>query len=285
MPRPVSETVKRTNSPGPLRPSPSLEREPHESELDPDASYLRDGDSQLETRLTATATSAPETPMGPQRAPVFAVVATLAVAIAALIAWPTSAPDRVGRTSTSVPAGAMQPARDPASGTVELAATREIDAESTRPEWATSEPTTTTEPTSPAAGTRREAAAQTTEAATVGTSTESPPVARPIAARREAPRPRESGSGRTAEAEPTSPTSGEVAPVDHDQGPATLRINATPWANVEIDGRLVGPTPLVHVEVAPGEHTIVLTNPVLSRSRTTRVEVRAGEVRDVIVAM
>jgi hypothetical protein len=122
-----------------------------------------------------------------------------------------------------------------------------------------------------------------TEAATVGASTESALAARSLAARREARRPRETGSSPSAEAEATSPTPSEVAPVD--QSPATLRINATPWANVEIDGRLVGPTPLVHVEVAPGEHTIVLTNPVLSRSRTTRVEVRAGEVRDVIVAM
>lgn len=279
------------------RVSPSIEREPQESELDPDASYLRDGDSQLETRLTATATSAPETPTRPQRSPVLLVVAALAAAIAALIAWPSGAPDRAGGASTSVPAGATQAAADPASGTVELAPTRELDSESTTlaptpstepttsMEPTTSTEPTTSEPTSVGAGTAREttrtpATETDSEAATVGASIESA-LARSLAARREARRPRETGP--SAEAEATSPTPSEVAPVD--QSPATLRINATPWANVEIDGRLVGPTPLVHVEVAPGEHTIVLTNPVLSRSRTTRVEVRAGEVRDVIVAM
>ncbi|MBN8612745.1 MAG: PEGA domain-containing protein, partial [Deltaproteobacteria bacterium] len=75
---------------------------------------------------------------------------------------------------------------------------------------------------------------------------------------------------------PTSEVATEVA---------IVRINATPWADVEIDGRHLGATPLVHVELAPGPHTIVLVNPVLSRVRTEHVELAPGERRDVIVAM
>jgi hypothetical protein len=64
--------------------------------------------------------------------------------------------------------------------------------------------------------------------------------------------------------------------VETARAPALLvSVNATPWATIEIDGRLVGETPLADVPLAPGPHRFVATLPdgrVLERV----VEVRPG---------
>jgi len=39
-----------------------------------------------------------------------------------------------------------------------------------------------------------------------------------------------------------------------------VNINATPWAEVWIDGKSFGETPLGNISVAPGEHEIVVTD-------------------------
>jgi hypothetical protein len=41
----------------------------------------------------------------------------------------------------------------------------------------------------------------------------------------------------------------------------SLSINATPWADVSIDGRAVGSTPLANLPVAIGTHEVVFTHP------------------------
>ena len=54
-----------------------------------------------------------------------------------------------------------------------------------------------------------------------------------------------------------------------------VSINAQPWAQVWIDGRLVGETPLANIEVPIGEHEIVFRHPQLGEKRETAV-VRAN---------
>jgi serine/threonine-protein kinase len=53
-----------------------------------------------------------------------------------------------------------------------------------------------------------------------------------------------------------------------------LSINAEPWAQVLIDDRPIGDTPLANVSVSLGEHEVVFRHPQLGERRET-VTVRA----------
>lgn len=64
---------------------------------------------------------------------------------------------------------------------------------------------------------------------------------------------------------------------------AHVRVNARPWAEVRIDGSVVGVTPIVDFALAPGEHDLELVNPALGRSHTAHLSLAPGEARDVIV--
>ncbi len=57
---------------------------------------------------------------------------------------------------------------------------------------------------------------------------------------------------------------------------ATLTVNALPWAEVELDGRPLGSTPLRRRGISSGRHTLVLRNPNLGNPIRTRFEVPAG---------
>jgi hypothetical protein len=59
--------------------------------------------------------------------------------------------------------------------------------------------------------------------------------------------------------------------------PGTLRINSRPWAQLYIDGQLVGNTPQLGLRVSPGEHSIRLVNPQFVMSKSFSVNVGAGE--------
>jgi hypothetical protein len=58
-------------------------------------------------------------------------------------------------------------------------------------------------------------------------------------------------------------------------GSALLSVNATPWAEVSIDGRAQGSTPLRALKVRAGAHTIKLRCPPLARESVLRVEIAA----------
>lgn len=51
----------------------------------------------------------------------------------------------------------------------------------------------------------------------------------------------------------------------------SLSINATPWADVSLDGRPIGTTPLANLSVAIGSHEIVFRHPQLGERRQTVV--------------
>jgi eukaryotic-like serine/threonine-protein kinase len=59
--------------------------------------------------------------------------------------------------------------------------------------------------------------------------------------------------------------------------PATLSINAVPWGDVSIDGRLIGRTPLLKAAVVAGEHTLKLANGDLGLTYTRALKIDAGE--------
>lgn len=60
-------------------------------------------------------------------------------------------------------------------------------------------------------------------------------------------------------------------------GTGTLRVNSRPWTVVFVDGREVGPTPQMHIEVPAGVHELVLVNRDFSLRHRLRVDVPAGE--------
>jgi hypothetical protein len=56
-----------------------------------------------------------------------------------------------------------------------------------------------------------------------------------------------------------------------------LRINSRPWAQVFVDGRLVGTTPQLGIYLKPGAHQVRLVNPQFAMQKAFSVQVRAGE--------
>ena len=56
-----------------------------------------------------------------------------------------------------------------------------------------------------------------------------------------------------------------------------LNVNAAPWAEIHLDGKLVGETPLGELSVAPGRHLVTAKLPG-GRVIERRVEARSGDV-------
>ena len=70
---------------------------------------------------------------------------------------------------------------------------------------------------------------------------------------------------------------GEITTVAIPVPAGRININATPWAEVLINGRSLGETPLANVEIPLGEHEIVFRHPDLGERRQ-RILVRADAV-------
>ena len=57
--------------------------------------------------------------------------------------------------------------------------------------------------------------------------------------------------------------------------PGYLAVNATPWAELSVDGRVVGNTPQLQVRVSPGRHQLVFARDGF-QAETTWVSVESG---------
>ena len=62
---------------------------------------------------------------------------------------------------------------------------------------------------------------------------------------------------------------GQVAKVKPDWPQGTIAINATPWANVSLDGQEVGETPVGNTTVPIGTHEVVFRHPQFGEQRIT----------------
>ena len=62
------------------------------------------------------------------------------------------------------------------------------------------------------------------------------------------------------------------------RGSGVLRINSRPWAEVSIDGRAVGNTPLMNLTLSAGAHRVRLRNPQFGLEKTIKVQIVAGDV-------
>jgi serine/threonine protein kinase len=64
---------------------------------------------------------------------------------------------------------------------------------------------------------------------------------------------------------------------------SSVTLNAKPWANVTLDGRTVGVTPLRKLKLRPGPHTLALSCPPLGQSTTLKLEFAASQHARVVV--
>jgi len=60
---------------------------------------------------------------------------------------------------------------------------------------------------------------------------------------------------------------GKVAGLSVDMPQGTININAAPWAEVWIDGRRVGETPIGNLPISIGSHEVVFRHPQLGEKR------------------
>lgn len=70
-----------------------------------------------------------------------------------------------------------------------------------------------------------------------------------------------------------------------DGRPGVLRINSLPWAQVSIDGELVGTTPQRNIQLSPGRHKVKLVNPDLGMSKGFSIEIAPGQTLTKSVSM
>jgi hypothetical protein len=56
-----------------------------------------------------------------------------------------------------------------------------------------------------------------------------------------------------------------------------------PWAEVHVDGRRAGITPLFGISLQPGRHAVRFFNEPLGAEREVPVELAAGERRDLVI--
>lgn len=66
------------------------------------------------------------------------------------------------------------------------------------------------------------------------------------------------------------------------RGPGWLRVDCRPWADVTVDGRPVGTTPIGKLRLEPGAHRVVLTNPELGYREEVTARIAPGETAHVI---
>lgn len=64
---------------------------------------------------------------------------------------------------------------------------------------------------------------------------------------------------RSAEATSSTPSTAPTPPAA--EAPGTLVLNVKPWAEVTLDGRPAGRSPLRKIPLNPGPHTLVLNHP------------------------
>jgi hypothetical protein len=73
--------------------------------------------------------------------------------------------------------------------------------------------------------------------------------------------------------------SGVDTAIDVSLPQGTLSLNATPWAEVLVDGRSVGETPIGNLTISIGTHDVVFRHPELGEQRMTAVVTMSGPTR------
>jgi hypothetical protein len=77
----------------------------------------------------------------------------------------------------------------------------------------------------------------------------------------------------------------KLAPVAAAAGGGVLRINSRPWAQVFVDGRLIGNTPQLGIQLNAGNHKVKLVNPELRLTKQMAVSISKGQTTTKVVNM
>jgi serine/threonine-protein kinase len=123
-------------------------------------------------------------------------------------------------------------------------------------------------PTPPATGAALASASATASPSASAPAPASPP---PRYASTPAPPPRRPGP---APSRPSTPSAPPVAP---DASPGFLTLDTYPWTRVTENGRVLGSTPLVHVQLSAGTHALMLDNPDQQIHQAYTVTIKSGE--------
>jgi PEGA domain len=104
-------------------------------------------------------------------------------------------------------------------------------------------------------------------------------------ARRSDASPREPKTERTAEPKIETKTSRVLAAAAEEPevkalrgAPAMLRINSRPWSQIFIDGKWIGNTPQLGIQLTAGQHSVRLVNNEFGMSKTFTVKLASGEL-------
>ncbi len=81
-----------------------------------------------------------------------------------------------------------------------------------------------------------------------------------------------------------SPTPNPAVLVAAAERPGRLKLRIEPWAEIEIDGRSYGSTPMAPIALAPGKYTVVMRHPSY-KPLQRKVVVRAGEITAIEIVM
>jgi eukaryotic-like serine/threonine-protein kinase len=76
---------------------------------------------------------------------------------------------------------------------------------------------------------------------------------------------------------------GETKKISFHLEKGKVRFIVRPWANVTLDGKPLGATPMPDQEIFEGKHQVLLSNPKLGKNATRTVQVSAGETAEVKV--
>jgi hypothetical protein len=68
-------------------------------------------------------------------------------------------------------------------------------------------------------------------------------------------------------------------------GNGTLQINSTPWSQVIVDGRVIGNTPQMSIQLPAGSHRVELVNDQFNVRETLTVQITPGETTRRIVRL
>lgn len=74
-----------------------------------------------------------------------------------------------------------------------------------------------------------------------------------------------------------APRAAAPAPAAASGSKGTLRVNSRPWSQVFVDGKLLGNTPQMAIQLSPGNHNVKLINQPMGLTKTFSVSVKAGQ--------
>ena len=74
-------------------------------------------------------------------------------------------------------------------------------------------------------------------------------------------------------------TAGKTTAIRIDPPKASVSVNARPWAEITLDGKSLGETPIANVLVSVGSHEMLFKHPQLGERRQTVVVTATGPNR------